>query len=181
MDDVTRMITDKFAAFAEQQDPARLYEALDILEAAERDLPRGDTARGSAIESRLAFLAALDAHIDPHWEAARQPIVGVPPPPSHRGPVYPTGQVDPNDIADPAERAEYELALATGKAEARRYDIQAQLRDIDERATRFLALFLAERYSDTRADRQAFEELLSASPLSEERMAALRALFPGSR
>lgn len=181
MDDVTRLIADKFAAFVQEQDVARLYEALDALEAAERALPHNQASRRPAVERRLSFLAALDEHLDPHWDATRLPVVGAPPPPSHSGPVYPTGQVDPRDIADPTERAEYERALAAGQEYARWYDVQSQLRRIDERAVRFLALLLTERYGDTPAERQEFERLLTASPLSEQRRESLRALFSRSR
>ncbi|MBP6787050.1 MAG: hypothetical protein KA170_05635, partial [Candidatus Promineofilum sp.] len=81
-------------------------------------------------------------------------------------------------ITDPVVRAEYERALRQGKAYARWYDLQDQLRRIDERATRFLALFLREQYTDTPTDRDEFEALLAASPLDEARRPALRALFP---
>ena len=176
MEDVTRLIDEKFAAFAQQQDATRLYEALDALEAAERALSHDPAARRSAVALRLRFLAALDEYLDPHWDATRRPVVGAPPPPSHSGPVYPTGQVDPRDIADPTERAEYERTLAAGQEYARWYDVQSQLRRIDERAVRFLGLLLAEG-GDTPAGRRAFDELLMASPLSEERRRSLRALF----
>lgn len=178
MDDVTKLIIEKLAAFAAEQDVTRLHEALGALEAAEHDLPPNDAARRSAVERRLRFLAALDDHIDPQWEGARLPAVGAPPPPSHHGPVYPTGQVDPMDIADPAERAEYEQALAASKAYARWYDTQSQLRRIDERATSFLELLLRERYTDTPANRAEFQALLAASPLDEARRESLWARFP---
>ena len=99
MDDVINVITEKLGGFTAEQDVTRIYEVLDALEAAERDLPPSDATRRLAIERRLYFLAALDDHIDPRWDEARRPVVGAPPPPSHHGPVYPTGQVDPSDIA----------------------------------------------------------------------------------
>ena len=178
MDDVINVITEKLGGFTAEQDVTRIYEVLDALEAAERDLPPSDATRRLAIERRLYFLAALDDHIDPRWDGARRPPVAAPPPPSHQGPVYPTGQVDPSDIADPAERAEYERAVAVSKAYARWYDTQSQLRRIDERATRFLELLLREQYRDTAAERDEFEALLAASPLDEARRQAVRALFP---
>ena len=179
MDPIESQVNERFATFAQQGDTTSLYEALAIIEAAERQTTHSDpVGRRLAVARRLHFLAALGHHLDPRFDPADKPVVGAPPPPSHHGPVYPTGQVDPSDIADPAERAEYERAVAVSKAYARWYDTQSQLRRIDERATRFLELLLREQYRDTAADRDEFEALLAASPLDEARRRALRALLP---
>ena len=179
MDQIESQVTERFAAFAQAGDTTPLYEALAIVEAAERQTPHDDpAARQLAIARRLYFLAALGRHLDPRFDPADKPVVGAPPPPGYSGVVYPGGEVDPAAITDPVVRAEYERALRQGKAYARWYDLQDQLRRIDERATRFLALFLREQYTDTPTDRDEFEALLAASPLDEARRPALRALFP---
>jgi hypothetical protein len=180
MDPIESQINERFAVFApEGGDTTPLYEALAILEAAERETPPGDpAARRQAIARRLRFLAALDRYLDPRFDPADKPVVGAPPPPGYSGVVYPSGEVDPAAIADPAARAEYERARRQSQAYARWYDVQDQLRRIDERATHFLELLLRERYTDAPADRAEFEALLAASPLDETRRETVRALLP---
>ena len=174
-----QQVTEKLAAFEKEQDPTRLYEAMDLIEAAERELPAGDTvARQQALARRLRFLAALDRNLDPKWDIKNVPVQGAPPPPSHEGIVYATGEVDPSAIRDPVERAEYVRALEASKEYARWYDVQYQLRQIDERAMRIVALLLPAMYSNSAADRQEFEDLLAASPVTESRKDQLRALMP---
>ena len=180
MDLTDKQVTEKFAAFEKEQDATRVLEALELVEAAEREVPVGDTAaRKQALAQRLRFFAALDRNIDSKWDVNNVPVRGVKPPETG-GMVYATGEVDPSTIADPSVRAEYERALAANKEYARWYDVQDQLRRIDERSMRFVELFLAERYTDSPADRTELEELLAAVPLSDARKAQLRALMPGS-
>lgn len=177
MDLTDKQVTEKFAAFEKEQDPTLVHEALNLIEAAERDMPAGDAAaRKQALSRRLRFFAALDRYIDPMWDPEDIPVKGVAPPLSH-GPVYGSGEVDPATIPDPAVRAEYERALKASKDYEKRYDVQLQLRRIDERAMRFVERFLAERYTNSE-DRQEFEELLSASPVNDLRKEKLRALVP---
>ena len=92
--------------------------------------------------------------------------------------VYGTGEVDPSAIRDPIERAEYLRALKASKDYAKWYDVQYQLRQIDERAMRIVALLLPGMYSNSAADRREFEDLLAASPVSEPRKDQLRAIMP---
>ena len=105
------------------------------------------------------------------------PVKGTPPPVTH-GIVYSSGEVDPSTIPDPAVRAEYERALKASKEYETWYDVQFQLRQIDERAMRFVERLLAERYTESLADRQEFDQLLAASSVSEARKDRLRALIP---
>jgi len=133
MDLIDRQVTEKFAAFEKDQDPARVHEALSLIEAAERDLPVDDTtACKPALPRRLRFFAALDRMIDAKWDLKNVPVKGPAPPFTH-GIVYPSGEVDPSTIPDPAVRAEYERALKASKDYEKWYDVQFQLRQIDER------------------------------------------------
>jgi hypothetical protein len=119
----------------------------------------------------------LDRNIDSTWDVKNVPVQGAPLPSTH-GIVYPSGEVDPSTIKDPSERAEYERALKASKDYAKWYDIQYQLRRIDERAMRFVELLLAGMYSNSEGDRQEFEDVLAASPVNEVRKEHLRALMP---
>jgi hypothetical protein len=166
-------LTNMLAAFETARDPALVHQALDLIEAAERDIPPGDTAaRRQAVSRRLRFLAALDRHIDPQWNVDELPVMGAPP--STHGVVYGSSEIDPMTIPDPIERAEYERALKASRDYKWWYDLQYQLRRIEERAMRFLALFIAERYPDSPADRRELEKLLAESTVDEARKQRLR-------
>lgn len=178
MDFIDQQVTEKFAAFKKDQNPTLVYEALDLIEAAERGVPVGATAaRKQALSRRLLFFVALDRTIDQTWNPEKVPVRGVAPPLTH-GAVYGSGEVDPSSIADPIVRAEYERALKVSEDYEKWYDAQFQLRRIDERAMRFVERFVAERYTEALVDRQEFEELLAASSVSEARKEQLRALVP---
>jgi hypothetical protein len=86
--------------------------------------------------------------------------------------------VDPSTIPDPAVLAEYERALKASKDYERRYDLQFQLRRIDERAMCFVERLLAEQYTNSEEDRQKYEALLAASPVNEMRKERLLHLAP---
>ena len=178
MDLIDERVAEKMAAFEEEQDPTLVHESLDLIEAAERNVSAGDTtARKQAFARRLRFFAALDRNIDPMWNPEDKPAKGASPPLSH-GAVYGSGEVDPATIPDPAVRAEYVRALQASKDYEKRYDVQFQLRRIDERAMRFVERFLAERYSESQTDRQELDELLSAAPINDSRKKQLRSFFP---
>ena len=178
MDFTEQQVTEKLAAFEKEQDTTLVYEALDLIEAAERYVPVGDkAARKQAILRRLRFFAALDRNIDPEWDSSKLPVRGATPPLTH-GIVYPSGEVDPSTISDPAVRSEYEQALRVSRDYEKWYDIQLELRRIDERAMRFVEQFLVERYTNSEEDRQEFEDLLAASSLNELRKTRLRDLMP---
>jgi hypothetical protein len=172
------LLADRLAAFEQEQDPTLLHQALERVEAAERDVPPGDTAaRSKAVSLRLRFFAALDRHIDPRWNVGERPVMGAPPPATHQGIVRSSGEVDPESIPHPAERAAYERALQASREYARWYDVQFQLRRLDERAMLFAGRFLAERYTGSPADREELEELLAESPVNEQRRQRLRELL----
>lgn len=181
MNSTDKQMTEKFAAFEKEQDPTLALEALDLIEAAERDVPLDDTAaRKAALAQRLRFFAALDRNIDPTWDVNKIPERPATPAETH-GVISPFHEVDPSTVSDPVVRAEYERALKASKEYAKWYDVQDQLRRIDERSMRFVELYLSERYTDSPADRSELEELLAATPLSDARKAQLRMLMPGAR
>jgi hypothetical protein len=178
VDFTDKQLAEKFAAFEKEQDPTLVYEAADLIEAAERDVPAGDVAaRKRAVSRWLRFLAALDRNIDPKWNLEDVSTRSVTPPLSF-GMVYSTGEVDPSTIADEAARTEYEQALKANKNRMKWYDIQFQLRGISDRAMRFVERLLAERYTNSEADGQEFEELLAESPVNELRKEQVRTLIP---
>lgn len=155
-----------------------VYEALEIIEAADRDILTWDAAaRRQAVSHWLDFLAALERFMDPEWDVAAKPVSGTAPPPM-QGIVYVSGEVDPETIPDPDARARYVQALKASKDYAQWYEVQYQLRQIEARAMLFVEHILAERFPATRSGRQELEELLATSALDDVRKGRLRALLP---
>jgi hypothetical protein len=182
IDPTDAQVADKLAAFEQVRDPVLLYEALDLIEAAERDVRADDAAVAQqAFARRLRFLDALDRFIDPTWDPARPPVKGVPPPADYGGVVFPSGEVDPLAIADPAVRAEYERALKANKNDRKAWDIQFQLRQIDERAMHHLARFVGEMGSQSGEVRRSFEDALARIPLTGPRKTRVQALMQEPR
>jgi hypothetical protein len=180
MDLTDKGVAEKFVAFQNEQEPALVQEALEMIEAVEQGGLTGDkAARKRGLSRWLFFYAALDQYIDPQWDPEEVPTTGVIPPPSH-GVVYPSG-VDPSVIADPAARVQYEQELKVSKDYAEWYRVQLLLRRICERATAVVGRLLTERYTNSEEDRQEIEGLLAASPMNDARKERVRSLIPESR
>lgn len=175
MDVIDERVKEKFAAFEQTSDPTPVIEALEIVKAAARDVTVEDpAARRTGVSHWLFFLAALERSFDPQFDPEKRPVHGAAPPPGH-GIVFPSGDVDPATIPDPAARAEYVRALEASAAYRQRYLAQIQLRRIDEDAVRSLELLVSARYVGSAEDRQELESLLAASPVDESRKARIRA------
>jgi hypothetical protein len=173
-------VADKFAAFDDEQDPTRVYEALDLVEAATRDMSVTNVPeRNRALRLWLAFLAAVDRRIDRDWEQEDITVHGVPPPSPH-GVVYPSGEVDPSTIPDPSARTAYEQALAANRERRHQYSVQIQLRRIEERAMRIVGQLLTASYVGSAHDRRELEDVLATSPVPDAVKYQVRALMPGA-
>jgi hypothetical protein len=178
MNATDKRVAEKFDAFEKEQDPALIYEALEAVEAADLYILTWDApARKQASEHWLRFLAALDRYIDPHWDPEKKPVQGISSPPA-KDIAYATGEVDPETIEDPEERVQYVQALKASKEYARWYEVQFQLRRIEESAMLFLGHLLANKFPAPPAGRQELDELLAASPATDARKERVRALLP---
>jgi len=178
MNGTAELLAQKLDALEKEQDPELVYQALENIQAFDRDILTWDaTARRQAVSHWLRFLITLDRMIDPKWDAAAKPVEGTVPP-SMQGIAYTSGQVDPETIPDPDQRARYVQALKASKDYARWYDLQYQLRHIEKRAMLFVEQILAERFPKSRSGRQELEELLAASPATAARKEWLRSLLP---
>jgi len=178
MNQADRRVAEEFAGFEKDHDVASVHRALEMVEAATRDAAAGNTAAVErAMSLWLHFFATLDRAIDPRWDVRDVPVRGAPPPPSH-GNVYPSGEVDPRSIADPAARARYEQALKASEDYRRWYNVQFQLRRIEEDAMRLIGRMLAARYKGSDEDKRELERLLSGSLVDDLRKERIRALMP---
>jgi len=172
-----KQLLEKFAAFAEKQDLTLVHEALELVEAVERDVPLGDSAaRQAALSLRLTFMAELERNIDPKWDSSKTPVRGATPPTTMAGIVYATGEVDPSTIVNPDERAKYERELKASKDYERWYHLQYDLRRIDEQSIRFMEVWLAQHYRNFEADRRELDQVIETSRLSEVRKEQMRTL-----
>jgi hypothetical protein len=177
MNEIENQVTEKFDTFENEHNPTSIYEAMEIIETAQRNISRWDDAeRNHALAHWLLFLARLDKLIDPQWDPDQPPVRGTKPPPT-QGVVFSSGEVDPETISDPDQRAEYVRLLKKSKEDARLWDIQFQLRRIEERAMYSIETLLTQRFSTSPASRQAGEELLAASTVTDARRQQLRALL----
>lgn len=178
MNPTDQRVADKFDAFEKEQDPALIYEALEAVETADRYILTWDAAaRKQAVARWLRFLTALERYIDSHWDPEKKPVQGIPSPPA-RDIAYSTGEVNPETIEDPEAQAQYVQALKASKDYAKWYDVQFQLRRIEESALLFLGHLLANRFPPPPAGRQELEDLLAASPVTDAHKERLRALLP---
>jgi len=164
---IEKKIADGFAAFETEQDPQLLYVALNEIEDVQRyAVPEHRDACRRGLSLLLSFMAELEPHIDAKWERKKVPPLGVPLPVPDL-PVYGTGEVDPAAIADPAIRARYEQELKTNRENWVRYNVQFQLRGVEERAVDDLKLFAERCFAGSSANRQEYEQLLNTSSLSD--------------
>lgn len=179
MEAIEKEIQQKFSEFSKQPDLKLIYQALDLVEAAQRDAEPSHAASCRAVLSAsLMFLAELDLHIDSAWDQTKDPVRGVPPPVSGVR-VYVTGEIDPADIADPAIRARYIKDLKANKDYRAYYHVQFQLRRIDEHAMSFLERFIQWYYTALPQDRSELDGLLAASSVTANRRNRLRNFIPG--
>jgi cell division protein FtsB len=110
----------------------------------------------------IALQAAKDPTFDPNDDAQRPSwTIDVP----GRG-GYPSG-TDPNDIADPKLRAEYEQLVAANTAKTRRVNYQAELRNLYREAMARTSVALHNVNSTCPDDEQALRSILHHSGLTD--------------
>lgn len=179
MEGLEKEIQQRFLEFGQLQDPGLVHQALDLVEAAQREAePSRAASCRRALSASLAFLAELDGRIDPTWDASKDPVRGVPPPITGVR-VAGTGEIDPAEIPDPAVRARYIRDLQENKEYRAYYNVQFRLRRIDERATSFLERFIQRCYTASPEDRAELDQSLAATSLTEARRTRLRSLLSG--
>lgn len=180
MGPINKKIDDVFAAFERERDPELLYSALHEVEDVHRETePEDRDACKRGLSLLLNFLAALDQEIDPKWNP-KEKLVRRVPPPVPDAPDSVNSHVDPATITDPAIRARYERDLKTIREKLQRYNVQFELRGIEERTVDDLKLFAEACFTGSSADRREFEELLDTSSLSDVRRKKFRKLVrPG--
>ena len=175
MDARENRIADLFAGFEREQDTDLLYTALNEVEDVHRDAPAEDReACKHGLWLLLNFMTALDKHIDPKWDPKKVPPRRASPPAGVDLPDTVNSQVDPASISDPVIRAQYEQDLQTTRENRQRYNVQFELRGIEERAIDDLKLFAEACFTGSSAERREFQALVDASSLTDARKKSVR-------
>jgi hypothetical protein len=135
------VVAPSFEDYDRTQDSSHVSAALERVAAASYAASAGQLDRMPVLDAWLWFLIELDRRIEPDWDPADVPPHGVAPPAEH-GPVFPSGEVDPDTIADPAERASYVARLQAARAAVAHHTAQAALRQIGRQALPLFADFI---------------------------------------
>jgi hypothetical protein len=163
------------------KDPLLLRKAGELLEQVDLFAPpsaeqRAD-ARRQTLEAWLSVLARIDAAHDPKFDPDDPPAARVAPPtpPGHRP--YATG-IDPQQIADPQVRADYERARAENEQKAERarrhWDLQAIDMEVSQGAKRFIKRF----YTSSQADQSELRAAMTQAALGARRQQQLLSPTP---
>ena len=166
------------AAFAKTKDVESVHDAIEKLEDIEvSEMARAQLTRREVLEAWLQVLAAVDGSLDLAFDPADVPGGNLIPPPSG-GVGYPAG-VDPKAISDPQARAAYEAALTKNRKKADSYNLQTQLRLLDDQASADVDRFVATCYrSGTPGDRKEIDQACDAVSLSKPRRARILTHLP---
>lgn len=174
MDPVEEKIDEAFAAFEREQDAQLLYVGLNEVEEVQRPaLPEDRDTCKRGLSLLLTFMAKLEPLIDPNWDRNKVPPFGVPVP-IPDVPVYGTGEIDPELIADPEMRARYVQDIKTNHENRIRYNIQFFLRGVEERAVDDFKGFAERCFTGSANNRRELDELLDSATVSDRLKRTLR-------
>jgi hypothetical protein len=136
------------------------------------------TKRKGEAERWMIVWDRMEAAIDPKWDKNDLPVRNVSPP---REAHLPAG-VSPDDIKDPALRAEYEKAIEENNKKIKHGNEQMRLRKLKEQFARSLVLYFAGTYSVTPHNDSELESLLAQHVKDEKvKKAVLDALDAANR
>ncbi len=171
---------DAAAQFRARKDPdalTRVVEALENVQWREPlHLPERRRLRHAALDGWLHLVALVDDALDPNFDPAQVPQIGVQPPPTASGIVYPPG-VDPALIDDPDSRARYAQAVADNTAYAEQYRLQSRLQRLQERILEACSAFIQDGYSGDPNDHGEASTAIQAAIKTPKRRAELLSLL----
>lgn len=149
-----QMQVKEFEAELEPEQLRKAYMALEnVIVSHEQDPQIRAQLRTKVLSLWLHLIHLVDRFSDPGFNPTDVPTLGIQPPPTTGGIVYPPG-ADPALIDDPQARSEYEKAIATNRAKAERYRLQINLRRLDEQITSRAEAFIRNSYTFTPSDRE---------------------------
>jgi len=170
--------------FEIELEPERLREAYLALEnvtlAQENDPKTRGQVRTDALSLWLHALEVLDRFLDPKFNPQDVPQLGVQPPPTTGGIVYPPG-ADPAVIDDPTARADYEKAVTANRAKAEHYRLQIGLRRLDERIPPRVEAFIRNSYTSAPDDQKELKTAIDDTIKNPQRKVGLLKLLTPSQ
>jgi hypothetical protein len=160
-------------AFQEKNDIGGLKKAVELMETLEISptAPSAERETFYALKLQTLLMAwnQLDAKVVPNFDFSDVPEMSVAPPAASG---LPAG-VDPSSIKDPDTRLEYEKQLVANRAKTVTYNLQSDLREVDQTLAELFRMQLASRVTwNTRA---GFETLIDNTIRSKARADALKA------
>ncbi|MDD5033745.1 MAG: hypothetical protein PHE55_03225 [Methylococcaceae bacterium] len=162
--------------FEAEMEPERLREAYQALENVillqESDPKSRAQLRTTTLSLWLRLIQLLERFSDPRFDVKDVPVLGVQPPPTPGGVVYPPG-ADPALIEDPVARAEYEKAITTNRAKTEQYRLQVHLHRLDEPITQRAEAFIRDAYTFTPSDREEAKAAILKTIKNPQRQAGL--------
>ena len=162
--------------FEEKRAPELLRQAYSALAnvslSAEKDFPDRIQLRKTVLHRWLCLLAQLDRHLDPNFNPEDMPQLVVAPPIT-KGDVLHRPGVNPVKIKEPQARAQYEAAIAANQTKSVNYNLQTDLRRIDERINHRIKIFIMDSYAATIDDQREINLAIESDIQSPQRKAQL--------
>jgi hypothetical protein len=145
-------------------------EGVDLLEIKAPD--QRQEARLQTLVTWMVILARVDAAKDPNFDPDDMPVTKVMPPPKSGEPGYMPG-VDPNQIRDPEQRAEYLRAIQENRNKMDRGRLQLSVQALDIEVTEGASRFIKRFYTMAPVDRQELLRTLDQSGIGPQRQQAI--------
>ncbi len=173
-----RKLAEEFKTGLDTELLREAYMALENVDVArEPDSDERARMRSDTLASWLTLLHLLDSHLDPKFDPDDVPSMSVEPPETSDGTQYPPG-ADPALIDDPKARAEYEKAIAANSAKIKHYNLQTQLRRLNDRIPPRVERFIRASYTSAIDDRQELRTAFEKYVTDAKRKAGLWKILP---
>ncbi|MDD5295537.1 MAG: hypothetical protein PHU46_01385 [Rhodocyclaceae bacterium] len=120
----------------------------------------------------MVILARVDAAKDPSFDPDDMPLLRVAPPKKAGAPGYMPG-VDPNQIHDPEQRAEYLRAIQENRNKIERGRLQWSVRALDTEVSEGASRFIKRFYTRAPVDRQEVRRAMEKAGIGPQRQQAI--------
>ena len=170
--------------FEDKAEPELLKQAYlaleNVLLLEEKDPQVRGQLRTNSLYLWLRLIHLLDHSLDPNFDPDDVPETVVQPPPTSKGVVYPPG-ADPALIDDPKARAEYKKAIADNQDKTVRYELQTDLRRLDESIAPRAEEFIQNFYTPAPRDQKELKTAIDKTIKEPRRKADLLKLLTSSQ
>ena len=176
MDTTSHQVILELAKFREASDLQALESASDLVGSmqpgADEKLPDLRKFHQDKLILWLKVLNAIDAKLDPKFDANNTPALAVTPPPDAQ---VPAG-ADPNSIRDPKIRAEYLDSITANQEKARYYSLQYKLHRLNEQISGDVEAYVRKFHLGNAEEKTEYLQLVEKVVASPQRRASLQSL-----